>query len=44
MEILQKEDEMMDEAIGDPAKKPPVTCAFPKAAPEVETSRTPLGE
>uniref|UniRef100_A0A8C6CZP5 GON-4-like protein n=1 Tax=Moschus moschiferus TaxID=68415 RepID=A0A8C6CZP5_MOSMO len=44
MENLQKEDEMMDEAIGDPAEKPPVTFASPKAAPEVETSRTPPGE
>ena len=41
---MQKEDEMMDEAIEDPARTPPVTCASPKAAPEVETSRTPLGE
>ncbi|XP_043310179.1 GON-4-like protein isoform X2 [Cervus canadensis] len=44
MENLQKEDEMMDEAIGDPAEKPPATFASPKAAPEVETSRTPPGE
>ncbi|EPY88672.1 GON-4-like protein [Camelus ferus] len=44
MESLQKEDEMTDEAIGDPAEKPPTTFAFPKTAPEVETSRTPPGE
>lgn len=44
MENLQKEDEMMDEAIGDPAEKPPATLDSPKAAPEVETSRTPPGE
>uniref|UniRef100_A0A452E700 Uncharacterized protein n=1 Tax=Capra hircus TaxID=9925 RepID=A0A452E700_CAPHI len=38
MEILQKEDEkMMGEAIGDPAEKPSVTCASPKASPEVKT-------
>nr|XP_045371904.1 GON-4-like protein [Camelus bactrianus] len=44
MESLQKEDEMTDEAIGDPAEKPPTTFASPKTAPEVETSRTPPGE
>lgn len=37
MEILQKEDEKIDEAIGDPAEKPSVTCASPKASPEVKT-------
>ncbi|XP_047640309.1 GON-4-like protein isoform X2 [Phacochoerus africanus] len=44
MESLQKEDEMTDEAIGDPAEKPPTTFTSPKTAPEVETSRTPPGE
>lgn len=44
MEILQKEDEMMDKAIGNPAEKPPVTCASLKASPEVKTSRTLPGE
>ncbi|XP_074079373.1 GON-4-like protein isoform X3 [Macrotis lagotis] len=44
MEILQKEDEMMDEATGGPAEKPPSTFASPKITPEVETSRIPPGE
>ncbi|XP_019789069.1 GON-4-like protein isoform X8 [Tursiops truncatus] len=44
MESLQKEDEMTDEAIGDPAEKPPTTFASPKTAPEVETSKSPPGE
>ncbi|XP_036129661.1 GON-4-like protein isoform X1 [Molossus molossus] len=44
MENLQKEDEMTDEAIGDPAEKPPTTFASPQAAPEEETCRTPPGE
>ncbi|XP_054419108.1 GON-4-like protein isoform X2 [Pteronotus mesoamericanus] len=44
MESLQKEDEMIDEAIGDLAEKPPTTFASPQTAPEVETSRTPPGE
>ncbi|XP_016076970.1 PREDICTED: GON-4-like protein isoform X1 [Miniopterus natalensis] len=43
MESLQKEDEMTDEATGDPAEKPPTTCASPQAAPEA-ASRTPPGE
>ncbi|KAJ8794189.1 hypothetical protein J1605_003335 [Eschrichtius robustus] len=44
MESLQKEDEMTDEAIGDPAEKPPTTFASPKTAPQVETSKSPPGE
>ncbi|XP_031514430.1 GON-4-like protein isoform X4 [Papio anubis] len=44
MESLQKEDEMMDEAVGDSAEKPPSTFASSETAPEVETSRTPPGE
>uniref|UniRef100_G3U1B9 GON-4-like protein n=1 Tax=Loxodonta africana TaxID=9785 RepID=G3U1B9_LOXAF len=44
MESLQKEDEMTDEAVGDPTEKPPSTFTSPKTAPEVETSRTPPGE
>lgn len=32
-----EEDEKIDEAIGDPAEKPSVTCASPKASPEVKT-------
>lgn len=44
MESLQKEDEVADEAGGDPAEKPPPTFASPKTAPEVGTSRTPPGE
>ncbi|XP_045060459.2 GON-4-like protein isoform X3 [Desmodus rotundus] len=44
MESLQKEDEMIDETIGDPAEKPPTTFASPQTAPEVEPSRTPPGE
>ncbi|XP_007946657.1 GON-4-like protein [Orycteropus afer afer] len=44
MESLQKEDEMTDEAVGDPAEKPPSPFTLPKTAPEVETSRTPPGE
>ncbi|XP_054547781.1 GON-4-like protein isoform X1 [Talpa occidentalis] len=43
MESMQKEDEMTDEAIGDPAEKLPTTFASPKTAP-VEASRTPPGE
>ncbi|KAM5293665.1 GON-4-like protein isoform 3-T7 [Glossophaga mutica] len=44
MESLQKEDEMIDEAIGDPAEKQPTTFASPQTAPEVEPSRTPPGD
>ncbi|XP_066218333.1 GON-4-like protein isoform X2 [Saccopteryx leptura] len=44
MESLQKEDEMTDEAIGDPAENPPSIFASPQTAPAVETSRTPPGE
>ncbi|KAM9686554.1 GON-4-like protein [Trichechus inunguis] len=44
MEGLQKEDEMIDGAVGDPAEKPPSTFTSPKTVPEVETSRTPPGE
>lgn len=35
---------MMDEAIGDPAEKPPATLDSPRLLQEVETSRTPSGE
>ncbi|KAM6217926.1 GON-4-like protein [Rhynchocyon petersi] len=44
MESLQKDDEMTDEVVGDPTEKLPSTSTSPKAAPEVETSRTPPGE
>uniref|UniRef100_F6QUE3 GON-4-like protein n=1 Tax=Macaca mulatta TaxID=9544 RepID=F6QUE3_MACMU len=44
MESLQKEDETMDEAVGDSAEKPPSTFASSETAPEVETSRTPPGD
>uniref|UniRef100_A0A8C7BVF8 GON-4-like protein n=1 Tax=Neovison vison TaxID=452646 RepID=A0A8C7BVF8_NEOVI len=44
MESLQKEDEMTDEAVGDPAEKPPATFASPGTAPEAEASSAPPGE
>ncbi|XP_064449756.1 GON-4-like protein isoform X2 [Mirounga angustirostris] len=44
MESLQKEDEMTDEAIGDPAEKPPATSASPRTAPEAEAGSAPPGE
>ena len=44
MESLQKEDEMTDEAAGDPAEKPPATCASPRTAPEAEAGSAPPGE
>ncbi|XP_048213510.1 GON-4-like protein isoform X4 [Perognathus longimembris pacificus] len=43
MENHQKEDEMIDGAVGDAVEKPPSTLVSPKTAPEVETSRTPPG-
>ncbi|XP_034523368.1 GON-4-like protein isoform X5 [Ailuropoda melanoleuca] len=44
MESLQKEDEMTDEAVGDPAEKPPATFASPRTTPEAEASSAPPGE
>ncbi|XP_044235137.2 GON-4-like protein isoform X5 [Ursus arctos] len=44
MESLQKEDEMTDEAVGDPVEKPPATFASPRTAPEAEASSAPPGE
>ncbi|KAM6168964.1 GON-4-like protein isoform 1-T1 [Erethizon dorsatum] len=44
VESLQKEDEMIDDTVGDTAEKPPSTLASPKTAPEVETHRIPPGE
>ncbi|XP_078297488.1 GON-4-like protein isoform X1 [Panthera onca] len=44
MESLQKEDEMTDEAAGDPAEKPPATFASPRTAPEAEAGSAPPGE
>ncbi|XP_025714489.1 GON-4-like protein isoform X2 [Callorhinus ursinus] len=44
MESLQKEDEMTDEAVGDPAEKPPATFASPGTALEAEASSAPPGE
>ncbi|XP_059269716.1 GON-4-like protein isoform X7 [Mustela nigripes] len=44
MESLQKEDEMTDEAVGDPAEKLPATFASPGTAPEAEASSAPAGE
>ncbi|XP_037681706.1 GON-4-like protein isoform X2 [Choloepus didactylus] len=44
IESLQKEDEMTDEVVGDPAEKPPSPVTSPQPAPEVEPSRTPPGE
>ncbi|XP_023569342.1 GON-4-like protein isoform X2 [Octodon degus] len=44
VESLQKEDEMMDDSVGDTAEKPPSTLVSPKTAPEVETCRIPPGE
>ncbi|XP_039107256.1 GON-4-like protein isoform X2 [Hyaena hyaena] len=44
MESLQKEDEMTDEAAGDPAEKPPAALASPGTAPEAEAGSAPPGE
>ncbi|XP_005411666.1 PREDICTED: GON-4-like protein isoform X4 [Chinchilla lanigera] len=44
VESLQKEDEMIDDTVGDTVEKPPSTLASPKTAPEVETLRIPPGE
>lgn len=43
MESLPKEDEMTDEAAGDPAEKPPAALASPGTAPEVEAGSAPPG-
>uniref|UniRef100_A0A8C9JUF1 Uncharacterized protein n=1 Tax=Panthera tigris altaica TaxID=74533 RepID=A0A8C9JUF1_PANTA len=44
MESLQKEEELTDEAAGDPAEKPPATFASPRTAPEAEAGSAPPGE
>lgn len=37
IKLCRKRMKKIDEAIGDPAEKPSVTCASPKASPEVKT-------